>query len=47
MKDVVISIRISEQEKEALKAYADKQDLTMSQIARKLIKDFLKEKGEN
>jgi predicted transcriptional regulator len=36
-----ISIRISEEEKEAIMKYAKENDLTMSQVMRKAIKEFL------
>ncbi|MBE6148158.1 MAG: CopG family transcriptional regulator [Firmicutes bacterium] len=44
---VIISIRIDEKEKELLNEYADKNDLSMSQVVRKAIKEFLKDKGSN
>ena len=39
-----ISIRIDEEMKEALNKYAEANDLSMSQVIRKAIKDFLKNK---
>ena len=39
-----ISIRIDEEMKEALNKYAEANDLSMSQVIRKAIKDFLKDK---
>ena len=39
-----ISIRIDEEIKEALNKYAEANDLSMSQVIRKAIKDFLKDK---
>ena len=39
-----ISIRIDEEIKEALNKYAEVNDLSMSQVIRKAIKDFLKDK---
>ena len=36
-----ITIRLDENEKERLKEFAQEQDLTVSQIIRKAIKDFL------
>ena len=39
-----ISIRIDEEMKEALNKYAEANDLSMSQVIRKVIKDFLKDK---
>lgn len=41
MKDATITIRIKEQEKEALKAAADRLDIPMSQLLRTLVKEFL------
>ena len=38
-----ISIRIDEEMKEALNKYAEANDLSMSQVIRKAIKDFLKD----
>ena len=37
-----ISIRIEEEEKEALQKYANDNDLSMSQVVRKAIKEFLR-----
>lgn len=37
-----ISIRLEEVEKEALQKYAKEHDLSVSQVVRKIIKDFLK-----
>lgn len=37
-----ISIRLEEAEKEALQKYAKEHDLSVSQVVRKIIKDFLK-----
>jgi predicted transcriptional regulator len=39
-----ISIRIDEKEKELLNKYADENDLSMSQVVRKAIKEFLRDK---
>ena len=39
-----ISIRIDEEMKEALNKYAEANDLSMSQVIRKSIKEFLKDK---
>ena len=39
-----ISIRIDEKEKELLNKYADENDLSMSQVVRKAIKEFFKDK---
>ena len=36
-----ISIRIDEEEKEALQKYAKEHDLTVSQVVRRAIKEFL------
>ena len=38
-----ISIRIDESEKEAIQKYAKDNDLTVSQVIRRAIKEFLKE----
>lgn len=37
-----ISIRIEEEEKEALQKYANDNDLSVSQVVRKAIKEFLR-----
>ena len=39
-----ISVRISDEEKEMFDARCDELDLTMSQVLRKFIRDFIKEK---
>jgi predicted transcriptional regulator len=36
-----ISVRLEDSEKELLKEYADKNDLSMSQVIRKAIKEFI------
>ena len=36
-----ISVRLSEEEKRAIEEFAKKEDLTMSQIVRKALKEFL------
>lgn len=36
-----ITVRLSEEEKKALQKYAAEQDLTMSQIVRRALKEFL------
>ena len=41
MKDSQITIRISEAEKEAIKAYADKKDIPVSQIIREAIREYI------
>ena len=41
-----ISVRISDEEKEAFDARCDELDLTMSQVMRKFIRDFIKEKED-
>ncbi len=41
-----ISVRISDEEKEAFDARCDKLDLTMSQVMRKFIRDFIKEEED-
>lgn len=43
MKNATITIRISEQEKEALKEIAERYDAPMSQMIRELIKTFIME----
>ena len=43
MKDATITLRISEQEKEALKEIAENYDRPMSQMIRELIKTFIQE----
>jgi predicted transcriptional regulator len=40
-----ITVRLSAEEKEALLNYANEQDLTMSQVVRRALKEFL-EKSE-
>lgn len=37
-----ISVRLTEEEKEALAQFAQEQDLSMSHVIRKAIKNFLK-----
>ena len=41
-----ISVRISDEEKEAFDARCEELDLTMSQVMRKFIRDFIKEKED-
>ena len=41
MKDVSITLRISEQEKEELKRLAGYKDLSVSQVVRQAIKQYL------
>lgn len=36
-----ISVRLEDSEKELLKEYADKNDLSMSQVIRRAIRDFI------
>lgn len=36
-----VSVRLEDSEKEVLKEYADKHDLSMSQVIRKAIKEFI------
>ena len=43
MKTATIGLRISEQEKEQLEAIAAKRDVSLSQIIREIIKEYLKE----
>ena len=42
-----ISIRIEENEKEALQDYAKKYDLSVSQVVRRAIKEFLEANAVN
>ena len=42
-----ISIRIEENEKEALQDYAKKYDLSVSQVVRRAIKEFLEANAAN
>lgn len=44
--DNKITIRIDEIEKELLQEYAEERDMTVSQIIRRLIKEFLDEEFE-
>lgn len=44
MKDATITIRIKEQEKEQLRAAAERLDIPMSQLLRGLVKNFLENK---
>ena len=37
-----ISIRLDDNEKEAIQKYADENDLSMSQVVRRAIKEFMK-----
>jgi len=39
-----ITVRLSVEEKEALLKYAEEQDLTMSQVVRRALKEFLEKK---
>ena len=41
-----ISIRLSAEEKEALAKYAEEQDLTMSQVVRRALKEFLEKNSK-
>ena len=41
-----ISVRISDEEKEMFDARCEELDLTMSQVLRKFIRDFIKEKED-
>lgn len=47
MKDEKITIRISESEKEALKALAASKDIPMSQLIREAIKSYIQEVKNN
>ena len=42
----MMTIRLDEVEKELLQEYAEENDMTISQIIRRLIKEFLDEKFE-
>lgn len=42
-KNTTITIRISETEKEALRAIAGKLDVSMAQVIRQAVKEFIKE----
>ena len=42
----MMTIRLDEVEKELLQEYAEEHDMTISQIIRRLIKEFLDEKFE-
>ncbi len=46
MKNTTITIRISEQEKEALVAIAAKKDVPVSQLVREAIREYLKQEGK-
>lgn len=46
MKEEVLTIRIKESEKKALKELADKLDITMSHLLREAIRKLLKENTE-
>lgn len=39
-----LSVRLSEEEKKRLEQYAKKEDLTMSQVIRKALREFLEQK---
>ena len=39
-----ISVRLSDEEKQAVEEFAKKEDLTMSQIVRKALKEFLEKR---
>ena len=41
MKNTTISVRLTEEEKNNLLAYCEKEELPMSQVIRKAIKEFL------
>lgn len=43
----VITVRLDEIEKQLLQQYAEEEDLSVSQIIRRLIKEFLDEKVRN
>lgn len=42
----MLSIRIEDNDKEALQKYANKNDLSVSQVIRKAIKEFLNKEKE-
>ena len=42
----MLSIRIEDNDKEALQKYANKNDLSVSQVIRKAIKEFLSKEKE-
>ena len=42
-----ISVRLEDSEKELLKEYADKNDLSMSQVIRKAIKEFIAQENQD
>ena len=42
----MLSIRIEDNDKEALQKYANENDLSVSQVIRKAIKDFLNKEKE-
>lgn len=46
-KDTRIACRISEEEKQLLDKYCEEQDMPMSQVIRKAIKQFLISKNES
>lgn len=46
MKDTTIGFRIDEVEKEALKKVCDKEDISMSQLLRRIIKQYIAEHQE-
>lgn len=39
-----LSVRLSDEEKKRLEQYAKKEDLTMSQVIRKALREFLEQK---
>lgn len=41
-----ISVKITAEEKEALKSYCEENDLTMSQVIRRAIKKYLEPQGD-
>ena len=46
MKDTSITIRLTEQEKERIKAVAAKKDIPVSQIIRELIKEYIEKESK-
>lgn len=47
MKDSTLTLRISEQEKEQIKALAQKKDIPASQLVREILRNYIKEAARN
>ena len=47
MKEERITLRITESEKEAIKALAQKRDIPVSQLVREVLRDYIKEAARN